>query len=197
VKATRGRVLALPPPPPGKKRGYVEARSTLVDGDLLCFRGAGLLSGSIRWLTKSAYSHVGIVYIFEDRRYCIEAIGSGVRLALVSELVKRYAGGIDHFQLPTATPAQRKGAISFAFQQLGKLYDTDGVVGFLRFLITGRKSRSHRRAVNRERWFCSEIVTEAYRRQGFRFAADASAYTSPSDIAASSLVQFVCRIKNE
>jgi hypothetical protein len=189
----------LPEVPADKKRAYGDVRRELASGDLLCFRGAGLTSGAIRWMTKSAYSHVGIVYVFEERRYCLEAIGSGVRLALVSELVKHYAGGIDYFEMASATPTQRCGAISFGFAQLGKLYNTDGVLAFLRFLLTGRKGRRRRRrGGNAERWFCSEIVTEAYARQGIKFTPrHSSFYTSPSDVAASPLVRFVCRIKRE
>jgi hypothetical protein len=191
--------VALPEVPAEKKRAYQDVRRELANGDLLCFRGAGLMSGTIRWLTKSAYSHVGIVYVFEDRRYCLEAVGGGVRLALVSELVKHYEGGIDYFELPNATIEQRNGAISFGFAQLGKLYNTDGVLSFLRFLLTGRKGRRRRgRGGNAERWFCSEIVTEAYGRQNIKFSRrHSSFYTSPSDVAASALVRFVCRIKKE
>jgi uncharacterized protein YycO len=195
VVATR-----LPEVPPEKKRSYGDVRRELANGDLLCFRGAGLLSGTIRWITKSAYSHVGIVYVFEERRYCLEAVGSGVRLALVSELVKHYEGGIDYFEMPQASAQQRNGAISFGFAQLGKLYNTDGILGFIRFLLTGRKGRRRRRrgGGNSDRWFCSEIVTEAYARQGIKFAAKHSSfYTSPSDVAESDHVRFVCRIKKE
>lgn len=186
-----GSSIGLVPLGPRETRPYQEIRGDLRAGDLLCFRGAGLISGTIRWLTNSTYSHVGILYLFEGRRYCLEAVGSGVRLALLSELVRHYQGGIDHFELVDATEEQRCGAISFVFQQLGKLYDKDGLLRFLGFLITGKKNRPSRA----QRWFCSEIVAEAYRRQGFAFSRSAAAYTSPSDIAASTRLRFRTRIK--
>jgi len=176
---------------PHESRPYPEVKGDLRAGDLLCFRGAGLISGAIRWLTRSSYSHVGIVYLFEGRRYVLESVGAGVRLALLSELVRHYQGGIDHFELVDATEEQRCGAISFVFQQMGKLYDKDGLFKFLGFLLTGKKDRPSRA----QRWFCSEIVAEAYRRQGFAFSRSAAAYTSPSDIAASPRLRFRTRIK--
>ncbi|MFN7965627.1 MAG: YiiX/YebB-like N1pC/P60 family cysteine hydrolase [Acidobacteriota bacterium] len=159
---------------------------------MLCFRGRGVVSMAIRRLTKSQYSHVGLVYTYEGRVYSLEATGAGVRLALMSELVKRYHGGIDYFQIEGLTPEQRRTAISFGFQQLGKAYSHRGIIRFFRFLLAGNRERKR----SRGSWFCSEIVAEAYRLAGSDLHRRSSAYTSPGDLAASPRVQFAFRIKS-
>jgi hypothetical protein len=174
-------------------RSYAEVRREFTTGDVLCFRGRGLPSALIRWATRSRYSHVGLVYRFEPRVYCLEAVGAGVRLIIMSELVRRYDGGIDYFAIPEASPAQRTGAIGFAFEQLGKLYNRAGLLRFVWFLLSGSRLRQRSRA--RNQWFCSEIVTEAYRRQGLPLVDATSAYSSPEDIATSPRVVFRFRVK--
>ena len=177
----------------GPTRGYPEARDEFTTGDLLCFRGRRLRSATIRWLTASVYSHVGLVYRFEGRVYCLEAVASGVRLILMSELTRQYSGRIDYFAIPEATQAQRQAAIGFGFLQLGKLFNRPGLLRFLWFLVSGNRVRNRSRA--RNLWFCSEIVSEAYRRQGLPLVPATSAYTSPQDIAASPRVVFRFRVR--
>ncbi len=172
-------------------RPYPQVRPQFRTGDLLCFRGRGPVSGLIRLLTRSPYSHVGAIYLFEGRVYCLEAVGAGVRLILMSELVRRYHGGIDYFELLDVTDDQRRGAIGFGFQQLGKLYNHGGLVRFLVYVLTGWKSRRRQRAT----WFCSEIFVEAYRLQDVRLVPHRAAYAAPADLAASDRVRFVFRVK--
>lgn len=187
---TEGSLLS----PRGRRapsRPYGEVRPQFSTGDLLCFRGRGLVSALIRALTQSPYSHAGMVYLFEGRVYCLEAVGAGVRLILMSELVQRYHGGIDYFAVLEVTDAQRRGAVGFGFQQLGKLYNHRGLVRFLVYLVTGRKSRRRQQAS----WFCSEILVEAYRLQDVRLVPRRAAYTAPADLVTSDRVRFAFRVK--
>lgn len=174
-----------------RERSYTQVRGELRTGDVVCFRGRKGLSTLIRWFTRSAYSHAGMVWLFEDRVYCLEAVGSGVRVVLMSHMKDRYDGGIDAFEVLDATEDQRRGVISFAFPQLGKPYDMAGLVRFLWFILFGRRRRG---GVDR-RWFCSEIVAEAWRRQGLKLADRPAGYTSPQDLAASPKLRFRFTIK--
>lgn len=172
---------------------YGDVRSGMKAGDVVLFRGSGPMSRAIRWLTRSPYSHAALVFRFEERVYCLEAVGSGVRLALISEVLSRYHGGIDLFDVPRATEGQRRAALGFAFQQLGRLYDRRGLWRFLIAIVTGR-----RRRVREDRaWFCSELVAAAYRRQGLALVPDSSAYTSPADLALSPELSLRCVVKRE
>lgn len=172
---------------------YEEARPGFADGDVLLFRGRGPMSRSIRYLTSSPYSHVGLVMLFEGRVYCVEAVGKGVRLILMSEVVRQYHGGIDYYRLREATEGQRRGALGFCLQQLGKLYDRAGLLRFLAMLALRHKPRAWRDRY----WFCSELVAAAYRAQGITLAAERPAYTSPADLAVSPLLELAFVIKPE
>jgi uncharacterized protein YycO len=176
-----------------ESKGYASARQEFAPGDVLLFRGRGLASQAIRIVTRSPYSHVGLVYPFEGRVFCMEAVGVGVRLILMSELMKRYHGGIDYFEVSGASPEQRHGAISFCFAQLGRLYDRPGILRFVVALVFNRKV-----AVREDQaWFCSELVAAAYRGQGLALAAESAAYTSPADLAVSRELKLRYTLKRE
>jgi uncharacterized protein YycO len=174
------------------KVSYPDVRERFTTGDLLCFRSKDLDGTLVRVLTRSDYSHVGLVYVFEGRVYCLEAVTAGVRLVLMSRRARDYHGGIDYFRIPAATEEQRRGALSFAFEQLGSRYNMPGIGLFLWFLLSGNKEKVRAR----HGWFCSEIVAEAYRRQGLQLAQHSAArYTSPGALAASDRVELAFRLR--
>ena len=164
---------------------YGEAgRSQFRDGDVLCFRGRGPASWLIRRLTNSRYSHIGLSYRFEERVYCLEAVGAGVRLVLMSELMKRYHGGIDYYRVDAPEKVRRK-AVSWGFTQLGKLYDTAGIVRFAWTVLTGNARQARRD----DDWFCSELVAAAFEESGLRLVDLEAGYTTPSDLVRSSALE--------
>ncbi len=176
-----------------ERKGYASVRQDFALGDVLLFRGRGLSSQAIRLLTRSPYSHVGLVFPYEGRVFCLEAVGVGVRLILTSEVVRRYHGGIDYYEVPGAASEQRHGAIAFCFAQLGKLYDRPGILRFFFAILFNRKP-----AVREDQaWFCSELVAAAYRAQGLALAPVSSAYTSPADLALSSELKLRYVLKRE
>jgi uncharacterized protein YycO len=173
--------------------GYGGARGDFRVGDVLLFRGRGLASQVIRLFTRSPYSHVGLVFLYQGRVYCLEAVGVGVRLILMSEVMRRYHGGIDYYQVARAAPEQRDGVIAFCFQQLGKLYDRPGIVRFLVAILFNRKP-----AVRADQaWFCSELVAAAYRAHGLALAPVSASYTSPADLAVSPELKLRYVLKRE
>ena len=190
---TRGAGLKIrfPRRPEGLSAGYGDARRRFAEGDLLCFRGRGFVSAAIRLVTRSAYSHVGLVHLFEGHVYCLEAVASGVRLCRMSEEVKRYDGGIDYFQVSAADGAQRRGAVGFAFQQLGRPFDFVGLARFFLRIVLHAPLKARADG----RFFCAELVARAYAAQGLPLVEQAAASTSPSDLAASPQVRFLFRIK--
>lgn len=172
-------------------RAYGECRPEFRTGDLLCFRGRGIASFLIRAFTRSWYSHVGLVYWHQGRNFCIEAVGVGVRIVLVSELQRRYHGGIDYFRVRDSDEPQREKAVAFCFAQLGKLYDHVGIWRFIVAIVFGKVA-----AVRRdEQWFCSELVAAAYEDAGLPLTAKDESYTSPQDLAASPQVAYSFTVK--
>ena len=155
----------------------VGVRASMRSGDVLLFRGSGVLSWLIRLATHSDYSHAGLVFRYRARVYCLEAVGKGVRLIAVSRLLDHYPGGVFYCGLGAAEPA-RETALGFGFQQLCLPYDVFGLVRFALALIF-----AWRRPVNPDnRWFCSELVAAAYRIAGFPLTDELPCYASPVDL---------------
>jgi uncharacterized protein YycO len=152
-------------------------RASMRSGDVLLFRGRGLLSWLIRKFTHSDYSHAGVLYRYHERVYCLEAVGKGVRLAPVSRLLDHYPDGIFYCGLKATDPT-REAAIDFGFQQLSLPYDVLGLVQFALAVIFC----SRRPTKQAERWFCSELVAAAYQRAGFPLTAGLPCYASPADL---------------
>lgn len=171
---------------------YTAVREELATGDIVCFRGKGLMSATIRALTRSPYSHAGLLFRFEDRVYCLEAVGAGVRLIPLSQLVREYTGGIDHFVVRASKEVRAK-ALSFAFPQLGRRYDLRGIFWFATAIILDWKPKRRRDGA----WFCSELVAEAYRRQGLPLSEEAPWYVSPAAIALSPNLHLARVLKRE
>jgi len=176
-----------------KTQSYREARPDFREGDMLLFRGKGLIGTLIRAMTHSPYSHAGLVYRFEGRVYVLEAVGHGVRLILMSELEKHYNGGIDYYAVVGAEDEARRSAVGFCFRQLGKLYSKRGIFRFLLALLFDYRVSSD----EEEEWFCSELVAAAYERQGLALAQAEAYYTSPNDLALSERVRLRFTIKED
>jgi len=154
----------------------VGVRAKMLTGDVLLFRGNGLLPWLIRLATHSDYSHAGLLFRYDGRVYCLEAVGKGVRLSPVSRLLDHYPKGIFYCGLGAEETA-RETALGFGFQQLCLPYDVFGLVRFALALIFAR-----RRPVEPDnRWFCSELVA-AYRFSGFPLTDELPCYVSPVDL---------------
>jgi uncharacterized protein YycO len=158
----------------GKDKGV---RASMRSGDVLLFRGRGFLSWLIRRATHCDYSHAGLVFCYRGRVYCLEAVGSGVRIAPVSRLLGHYPDGVFYCGLGAAEPA-RETALGFGFQQLCLPYDVFGLVRFAFALIFARR----RPVKPDQRWFCSELVAAAYRIADFPLTDELPCYVSPADL---------------
>jgi len=158
----------------GKDQGV---RASMRNGDVLLFRGRGLLSWLIRHATHSDYSHAGLLYRYCKRVYCLEAVGQGVRLVPVSRLLDHYPDGVFYCGLEAEEPT-RKTALGFGFQQLALPYDVFGLVRFAFALIFAR-----RRPIKPDQcWFCSELVAAAYCIAGFPLTDELPCYAAPADL---------------
>ena len=113
---------------------YASTRDALRTGDLVFCSGSYFLSGLIQRLTRSVWSHVGIVYHDADlqRVFVLESeISVGVRLAPVSKYLRDYhgrdrpyRGQIVVARVQPEVDAQRiKLAISFGMDELTRPFD--------------------------------------------------------------------------
>ena len=139
---------------------------------ILAYKGRSIPSRLIRLQTRSEYSHVAVQM---DDGTVIEAwaIG-GVRHVASPTEAHKPGTPIDVFEIKGTYD---EGMVRrFLKSQLGKRYDYRAIVRFL----TRRKMRAD------DRWFCSELVIEAFRRGGLHLQARIPAsYAPPRDVAMS------------
>jgi uncharacterized protein YycO len=179
-----------------KKLKYDEIRKQIKDGDILLYKGKGLFrSGFVATLvqivTRSDYSHAGIVAWWNERLLVIEAIRQGVIVNPLSLSLERYHATVEWYSCKEEmiSDEKRREMILYAQEELGK-----GFAVFLAFwfminiLFIGRFSKRDR--FHREkRYYCSEFVSNVYTRVGLdlkRWRSDR--YMSPDDIAHSNLL---------
>ena len=166
---------------------YNEIRSSLKTGDIVFCSGTYFFSKAIRAVTKSVWSHVGIIYRddFLDRIFILESETMiGVRVAPLSKYLKDYhvrrkpyRGRMFVAELdPPVSPEAMKKAVSFGMDQLTKPYDNWEIVRIaIRILLgIGRKSRDRK-------YICSELVYEAFHKAGIEFPYN-NRSISPDDL---------------
>ena len=178
---------------------YAQVREQLHTGDLVFCSGTYVFSRAIQWVTKSVWSHVGIIY----RDYHLERIfvlesetAIGVRLAPLSKYLRDYHGRNKPYKgrivigrlTPEPDVDSLKKVISFGMDELTRPYDNWEILRIaLRILFRrGRKNRDRR-------YICSELVYEAYRKVDLRFSFHHHSI-SPDDIWQDQRVVPQCRI---
>lgn len=120
----------------------------ILPGDIYLTRSKSIIGKLIRYWTRSKFSHGGIVF---NGSIGIEATFSGVRLVNLPKEDVIYL-----------TPAKRLtdeelfNLYDFLLEQEGKLYDFRGIFNFL---IKGRHNV-------RDKWYCFELIYEAYKKIG-------------------------------
>jgi cell wall-associated NlpC family hydrolase len=154
---------------------YDDIRSSLRTGDIVFCSGTYFFSKAIRLVTKSVWSHVGMIYRddFLDRIFILESETMiGVRIAPLSKYLKDYHGRRKPYRgrmfvarlEPEVPPEAMKKAVSFGMDQLTKPYDNWEILRVaIRILLgVGRKSRDRK-------YICSELVYEAFHKAGIEF----------------------------
>jgi uncharacterized protein YycO len=179
-----------------KKLRYDEIRSQIKDGDVLLYKGKGLLrSGFVATLvqivTRSDYSHAGIAARWKNRLMVIEAVGNGVIVNPLSLSLERYHATVEWYSCKEEiiSDGKRGEMILYAQEELGKGFAVFLAFWFMvKILLIGRFSKSDR--FHREkRYYCSEFVSNVYTRVGLDLKKERSdRYMSPDDIAHSNLL---------
>jgi uncharacterized protein YycO len=165
---------------------YDAMRTEFNTGDLIFFSGNHWLSGLIRWKSKSAWSHVGMVIRIEemDRLFLVESIlESGVRLLPMSFLYKNYSGNnrpydgrvawARHAILGEDIQLQNK-IREFCMDNLTKQYDRKEYFRILWRSLVGMKS-----LFEDDKYTCSEYVYEAYKYAGVDLPKEKGVFISP------------------
>jgi hypothetical protein len=187
-----------------KHLNYDKVRATIKDGDVLLYKGKGILSWFIKKLSRSEYSHSGIVAWWNDRLIVMEAIRKGVVVTSLSRNVAHYHGDVEWRTTKKRIPEHRRLAmVRFAQKQLGKEYN------FLELIVMGTKIilmkllnlvlvrlGKEKRIFEDERVICSQFVAETYESIGITIETKvAPPFIAPADIANSKLFKFKGALK--
>jgi Permuted papain-like amidase enzyme, YaeF/YiiX, C92 family len=165
---------------------YDNARVQFVTGDLLFFSGNHWLSGLIRWRSKSAWSHVGMVIKIEElnRLFLVESIiESGVRLLPLSYVFKDYGGDkkpyngrvawARHNLLENAADKQSKMR-EFCLDNLSKQYDRKEYWRILWRSFVGRD-----KFFEDDKYTCAEFIYEAFKHAKIDLPKEKGVFISP------------------
>ena len=153
---------------------YSQQREEINSGDVILWKGTGLISRLIRLF--GGYSHASLVIRLEefegliDRRFILEALASGIGLRLLSRRIEDYFGEAWWLPLKDEYSAAREKIVTWALNQVGTPYD----FGSFFKNIFGKVSADGRR------YFCSEFVFLAYREAGL---VQGKTAPRPGDIA--------------
>ncbi|WP_291993991.1 YiiX/YebB-like N1pC/P60 family cysteine hydrolase [Candidatus Accumulibacter sp. ACC003] len=166
---------------------YEHARQQLRTGDIVFCSGSYFFSRTIQWVTRSVWSHVGMIYRDDNlqRIFVLESeTAIGVRLVPLSKYVRDYHGRNKPYKgrivigrvTPEPDTEKLKTAISFGMDELTRPYDNWEILRIaMRILFRrGRKNRDRK-------YICSELVYEAFRKADISFKFNRNSI-SPDDI---------------
>lgn len=156
---------------------YDDVRPKLRTGDIFFCSGYGFLSKTIKRLTSSPWSHVGILAHQGPRLMAIEAVNHGVVMSRLSKVVRDYDGEIVLARVDGMTPAAAKIIHTEAVDRVGIKYN------WLRCLQVWWRIRVRGGPpVDGRDLICSELVERVYREAGYRFAYDPRGFCSPENV---------------
>ncbi len=177
---TKKEIIAM------EKMPYEKIRPYLKTGQIVFCSGSYVFSGIIQNLTKSVWSHVGIIYKDENlgRVLLLEAEPSiGIRLIPLSNYLKSYKSGrpyrgqivITNFTFDLSQE-QLNSAISFGLDELSKPYDNWEIIRIMFRILFKVGKREKNRS-----YICSELVRDCYKKASYIFKMN-DTYISPQEI---------------
>jgi hypothetical protein len=177
---------------------YAEIRPLLQSGDLLFCAGRYQFSRAIQALTKSPWSHVGIIFHMGsiDRKLVLESVeDAGVRLAPLTKYLVDYEHGrpydgpvvVARFQAINPEMTVRLG--QYGVDELTQPYDREQIGR-----IAARLILKEARPADDRGYVCSELVHYCFKNAGYEFTGKRPEFISPADIWADMNVTLMARI---
>lgn len=181
---------------------YEDIRNQLKTGDILLFSGKGGISEGIKFFTLSKWSHVGMIYRFDDPRdakgtiFCWESttlsdlkdadtgkLSKGVQRVELSERLERcFAMGYEITVRPLSEPLSDdmiRTLNDFRHEVSGRPYEKDKIEllkAAYDWIFGDNKE-------DLSSLFCSELVAEAYQRMGLLTEKTPSNEYTPKDFS--------------
>ncbi len=173
---------------------YSEVRHLISNGDLLLFRGKGILSRVIGIAGRSRYSHAGMACWWHDDLFLLEVQRTGGRAVSLSTQIEKYPGQWDLFA--TDTTHNLAGVTQFMRQLCGCDYGFSGLAAaallhlpVVRWFVRPSMDND---ACDRRPPFCSQACAMAYRLGGGIDPVPQlpDRLTEPGDLARSQFFQY-------
>ena len=176
--------------------GQIVLGDALRSGDILLSSSPNFISAAIRAFTVAPVSHAGL-FIGNDT--VVEAVGGGVRRQSVMEVLDDSAVVVA-LRHPRVEEPHANTIHLYALSQVGKPYNHFGIVLQAPFSLQRRICElpllSERirdgcirgigaiqfGAVSQDKFFCSQLVLEAYRQAGLPMTRADSRLVSPADL---------------
>ena len=172
---------------PASGGGMCVDTSALEPADVIVSTGAAAVSRVIRTATGSAVSHA---MLYAGNGQIVEAIGDGVtRRPLNSALADATLAVA--YRRPQLSASQAHAVVSFVGRQVGRKYDSTGAAGaglrnnLVLCAISGIAAcvAAHAGAFeSSKKFFCSELVLEAFRSAGLPLVSHSPSVSVPEDI---------------
>ena len=180
-------------------------RASIENADVLLFRGASLTSRIIEIGTHSCYTHAAVAFRSSNDepfrtpygagRVClVEAVGTGVRMHLLSEELATYEGAVELWRLkpPYAERLSASGVIAEARRYIGRPYAFGHLLNFVVDWATLGWLHLRSRSRDKAALFCSQLVSRAYFKGGVDLnVKHGDAATAPGDLVAGGRLAFV------
>lgn len=187
--------------------GQAVAAGCLRPGNLLLFRGRGLLALAIQVAGRSSYSHAGMVADWNGVPIALEATASGVVAVTLAERVREYSGRLDVFEANAReqrSDFQRDAAVEYMVRMTGRRYGypTLARVALFHlpivrwFIRPSFDDKAGHQSPEEAEPICSEAVALAYRVGGGVDPVPmlADRYTEPADLARSPFFRYRCTL---
>ena len=192
-----------------KPQAYKTIRGRVRDGDLLFCSATDPISQTIRWATRSPWSHIAIAYRLEalDRVMVLESVEHiGVRTVPLSTFISRtsegthpYPGDIilaRHAGFPAGEPGTMKEMFRFAFDHLGDKFAMGEIFKILTRIVLGRFAVHMPKSLGaKNEYICSEYVAKCFDKVGLKIPWDGLGFIGPGDFAADPEIKVVARFR--
>lgn len=178
---------------------YASIRPTLKSGDLFFASGDYAISKTIQMVTKSPWSHVGVILRWTEfnRVLLLESVEDmGVRIAPVSKYLtdygngKPYKGRIAFARFADMKPAILDGVTQFGLDELTRPYDQGEIVK-----IATRVALGLGKKVRDREYICSELVYECFAAGGKDIPYNKKGFISPEDVWADPTLKLLDRVQ--
>lgn len=181
---------------------YQDIRSQLKTGDILLFSGKGGISDGIKFFTLSNWSHVGMIYRFDDP---LDPLGSifcweSTTLSDISDAdTGKLTKGVQRVELSERLEKCFAKGYQISIRQLSKPLTIDMItrLNAFRHEVSGRPYEKSKIELIKSAYdgifgknnedlsslFCSELVAEAYQHMGLLSESRSSNEFTPKDFS--------------